>query len=285
MNLLLCFSLLVASTTAFMPVTTLRQTRSSLHMVADNAKVILVTGCSQGLGQSIAYELAEHGQKVVVNYIKGCEDGANETVEKIKEFGGEGFAIEADCSDPEQVKTMFTKAVDHFGTVDVIVNNAGVTRDNLVARMKPADWNLVLSVNLNGVFFCCQEFFRHAVENKHGGRVINMASVVGQIGNPGQANYAASKGGVIGLTKSVAREMAPHGIKVNAICPGFINTAMAQKLGEDKLKQVTEAIPMARLGDPEEVAALVRFMALDKGAEYITGHCIDIDGGIALAAA
>jgi 3-oxoacyl-[acyl-carrier protein] reductase len=252
-------------------------------MVADDAKVILITGASQGLGQAMAIEIARHGQKVIVNYIKGCEEGAEETCKRIMEAGGDAFAIEADCSKPDQVHTMFEKAVEHYGTVDVIVNNAGVTRDNLVARMKPADWNFVLNVNLSGVFYCCQEFIKHAV-TKGGGRIINMASVVGQIGNPGQANYAASKGGVIGLTKGLAVEFAANGIKVNAVCPGFIDTPMAQKLG-DKLDTLKEAIPLKRLGTPEEVAALVRFLALDLGAEYMTGHCIDIDGGIAIAAA
>lgn len=203
--------------TAFSP----RRT-TSLNMVADDAKVVMITGASQGLGQAIAYEMAKAEQKVIVNYIAGCEAGAEETVQKCKDLGGDAVAIEADCSNPDQVHEMFKKAIDAYGGVDVLVNNAGVTRDNLVARMKPADWNLVLSVNLSGVFYCMQEFFK-VNEKKGDGRVINMASVVGQIGNPGQANYAASKGGVIGLTKSCAREMGPKGIKINAICEYIIS--------------------------------------------------------------
>jgi len=143
---------------------------------------------------------------------------------------------------------------------------------------------MVLSVNLSGVFYCSQEFFRHALR-KHNGRVINMASVVGQIGNPGQANYAASKGGVIGLTKSFAKEFAKKGIKVNAICPGFIETPMTAKLGEDVLAGLKEVIPLGRMGKPSEVAAMARFLALDDGADYITGHCFDVDGGVGINAA
>lgn len=258
---------------------------SRLHMVAKDAKVILITGSSQGLGQAMAYEMAKFGHKIVVNYIAGCEKQAEETVQKIKEIGGDAWAVQADCSDPDQVHNMFEKVTDHYGKVDVLINNAGVTRDSLVARMKPQDWNLVLSINLSGVFYCCQEFVRHAVEQKNGGRIINMASVVGQIGNPGQANYAASKGGVIGLTKSCAREFAEHNIKVNAICPGYILTPMAARMGEEALAAVTKAIPLNRLGKPEEVAAIARFLALDEGADYITGHCFDVDGGVGIAAA
>lgn len=163
----------------------------------------------------MAFDMAKNGQKVVINYIQGCEEDALATVEECKKLGGDAFAIEADCSKDDQVQNLFKKAVEHFGTVDVLINNAGVTRDNLVARMKPAEWNLVLNINLTGVFYCMQEFFKIAAENGRGGRVINMASVVGQFGNPGQANYAASKGGVIGLSKSCAKEMAPYGVKVS----------------------------------------------------------------------
>jgi len=233
----------------------------------------------------MAYNMAQNGQKVVVNYIHGCENDALATVEECKKLGGDAVAIEADCSDNSQVANLFKKAVEHFGTVDVLINNAGVTRDNLVARMKPAEWDMVLNINLNGVFFCMQEFFKVVAENGKGGRVINMASVVGQFGNPGQANYAASKGGVIGLSKSCAREMADYGVKINCICPGFIDTPMAHKLSDEQLEAVTKHIPLKRLGKPSEVAALARFLALDEGADYITGHCFDVDGGIALAAA
>lgn len=253
-------------------------------MVAENAKVVLITGSSQGLGKAMALEMAKYGHKLVVNYIPGCEEDAEKTVEEIKTLGGDAVAIMADCTKPEQVKELFAKAKDHYGRVDVLINNAGVTRDNLVLRMKQSEWEMVLNVNLNGVFYCCQEFFDIA-EEQHDGRVINIASVVGQIGNPGQANYAASKGGVIGLTKNFARQYASKGIKVNAICPGFIATPMTAKMGEEALAAVTKAIPLGRMGKPEEVAAMARFLALDEGADYITGHCFDVDGGVGLAAA
>lgn len=266
------------------PIPSTRLGVSSLNAVKDDAKVVLITGSSQGLGQAMAYEMAKHGAKVVVNYIAGCEAQAEATVQEIKKLGSDACAVQADCSNPEQVHTMFEDAIKHFGHVDVLVNNAGITRDNLVARMKPQDWNLVISINLSGVFYCSQEFFRHAVP-RNTGRVVNMASVVGQIGNAGQANYAASKGGVIALTKSCAKEFASNNIKVNAICPGFIDTPMAQKLGEEMLGEICKGIPLHRLGKPSEVAAVARFLALDEGADYITGHCFDVDGGVGIAAA
>jgi 3-oxoacyl-[acyl-carrier protein] reductase len=251
-------------------------------------KVVLITGSSQGLGKTMALEMAKYGHKIVVNCIPGCEGDAQKVVEEIERMGKEGTGAEAvtvvaDCSVPDQVHDMFAKAVEAFGTVDVLINNAGITRDNLVVKMKPQDWEQVINVNLSGVFYCCQEFF--ALPHAAGGRVVNIASVVGQIGNPGQANYAASKGGVIGLTKNFARDYASRGIKVNAICPGFIRTPMTDKLGEDALKAVVKNIPLQRLGKPEEVAAMARFLALDEGADYITGHCFDVDGGVGMVAA
>lgn len=167
----------------------------------------------------------------------------------------------------------------------VLINNAGITKDNLVTRMKPKDFADVINVNLSGDFHVSQAFLKHAVANPNGARIVNIASVVGQIGNPGQANYAASKGGVIGFTKSLAIEMAPQNIKVNAVCPGFIETPMTKKLTKEQLEKSKAAIPLHRLGKPEEVAAVCRFLAIDDGAEYITGHCFDVDGGIGVAAA
>jgi len=193
--------------------------------------------------------------------------------------------MQADCSKQDQVEKMFSQAVDHFGRVDVLINNAGITKDGLMLRMKPAEWNAVLNVNLSGVFYCSQAFFKVAVGQGTGGRCVNMASVVGQIGNPGQVNYAASKGGVIALTKSFAREFAKDGIKVNAICPGFIETPMTAKLTEDQIQAAVSSIPLHRLGKPSEIAAMARFLALDEGADYITGHCFDVDGGVGIAAA
>jgi 3-oxoacyl-[acyl-carrier protein] reductase len=166
-----------------------------------------------------------------------------------------------------------------------LINNAGITKDNLVMRMKPEDFRAVINVNLSGDFHVIQGFLKHAVNNENGARIVNIASVVGQIGNPGQANYAASKGGVIGLTKSLAVELAEHDIKVNAVCPGFIETPMTKKLTPEQLEASVNAIPLKRLGQPEHVAAMCRFLAIDDGADYITGHCFDVDGGIGLAAA
>jgi len=176
---------------------------------------------------------------------------------------------------------MFDKAVEAFGTVDVLINNAGITKDTLVMRMKPQQWQDVIDTNLSGVFYCTQAFFKIA-SKKRSGRVINIASVVGQVGNPGQANYAAAKGGVIGLTMSNAKEFAGRNVLVNAVCPGFIASDMTAELSEEYLKTVSAAIPLKRLGDPEEVAGMVRFLALDPAAGYITGHCFNVDGGLAM---
>jgi len=248
--------------------------------VSEDAKVCLVTGSSRGLGRAIAVELGKAGQKVVVNYA-GSEDAANETVDLVKEAGGDAIAVRADCSNPDDIKEMFSTIVDSYGTVDVLINNAGITADNLVLRMKPDQWQSVIDVNLSGVFYTTQAFFKLAMK-KRKGRIINISSVVGQIGNPGQANYAAAKGGVLGLTMSNAKEFAGRGITVNCVCPGFIETDMTAKLPEDYLKKVSEGIPLKRLGKPEEVAGMCRFLSLDPSADYITGHTFNVDGGIAM---
>merc|ERR1712071_80927 len=253
---------------------------TSLSMVADDAKVCLVTGSSRGLGRAIALELGKQGCKVVVNYA-GSEDAANEVVSEIKSLGGDAVAIQANCAVPDSIKAMFKETVEAFGTIDVLVNNAGITKDTLVLRMKPDAWQSVIDINLSGVFYCTQEFFKIA-SKKRTGRVINISSVVGQIGNPGQANYAAAKGGVIGLTMSNAKEFAARGITVNCICPGFIESDMTAKLSEEYLEKVSEGIPLKRLGKPEEVAGMCRYLSLDPSADYITGHCFNVDGGIAM---
>jgi len=184
-------------------------------------------------------------------------------------------------SDPDQVDAMMKAAVDAFGTIDVLVNNAGITRDTLVMRMKPEMWQEVIDINLTGVFYCTKAFFKVA-SKKRTGRIINISSVVGQIGNPGQANYAAAKGGVLGLTKANAKEFSSRNITVNCICPGFIATDMTAELDEEYLKKVCEGIPLGRLGKPEEVAGMTRFLALDPACDYITGHTFNVDGGIAI---
>jgi len=255
---------------------------SNLQMVADDAKVILVTGASRGLGRAIAVELGGQGQKIIVNYA-GSEDAANETVDMVKAAGGDAIAIQANCAEPDDITAMFKTAIEEFGTVDVLINNAGITKDGLVMRMKPQAWQDVIDINLSGVFYCTKEFFKIAMK-KRTGRIINISSVVGQIGNPGQANYAAAKGGVIGLTMSNAKEFSGRGVTVNCICPGFIASDMTAKLSEEYLDEVCKGIPLGRLGKPEEVAGMTRFLALDDAADYITGHCFNVDGGIAIGA-
>jgi len=259
-----------------------RTRTSNLQMVAEDAKVILVTGASRGLGRAIALELGAQGQKIVVNYA-GSEDAANETVEMVKAAGGDAVAIQANCGDPDEIKALFAAATEAFGGVDVLINNAGITKDGLVMRMKPAAWQSVIDVNLSGVFYCTQAFFKLNAK-KRAGRIINISSVVGQIGNPGQANYAAAKGGVIALTMSNAKEFGGRGITVNCICPGFIESDMTAKLPEEYLETVAKSIPLGRLGKATEVAGMARFLALDDAADYITGHCFNVDGGIAIGA-
>lgn len=261
-------------------VTSSVKSSSTLSMVADDAKVCLVTGASRGLGRAIALELGKQGCKVVVNYA-GSEEAANKVVEEIKESGGDAIAVQANCADIDSIKAMFKTTVEEFGTCDVLINNAGITKDTLVMRMKPDMWQDVIDINLSGVFYCTQEFFKVA-SKKRTGRVINISSVVGQIGNPGQANYAAAKGGVIGLTMSNAKEFAARGITVNCVCPGFIESDMTAKLSDEYLETVSQGIPLKRLGKPEEVAGMCRYLSLDPSADYITGHCFNVDGGIAM---
>lgn len=279
--LLASASAFTSSPSAFTPrnVASIRST-STLDMVAEDAKVILVTGASRGLGRAIAVDLGKQGQKVIVNYA-GSEDAANETVEMVKAAGGEAIAVQANCADINDIKAMFKTATEEFGTVDVLVNNAGITKDGLVMRMKPSQWQDVIDVNLSGVFYCSQAFFKLAMK-KRTGRIINISSVVGQIGNPGQANYAAAKAGVIGMSKSNAKEFSARGVTVNVVCPGYIESDMTAELSDEYLEEVSGVIPLKRLGKPEEIAGMVRFLALDDAADYITGHCFNVDGGIGI---
>ncbi|GMH74929.1 hypothetical protein TrLO_g2016 [Triparma laevis f. longispina] len=270
--------LLPTLATSFFPGGVITRRTTSLNA---EAKTVIVTGASRGLGRAIALDLAKAGSNLVVNYA-GSEDKAKAVVEECKAAGAGGaIAIQADCSDPDAITAMFKTAVEEFGTVDCIVNNAGITKDGLVLRMKPDAWQSVIDVNLSGVFYASQAFFKVA-SKKRTGRIINISSVVGQFGNPGQANYAAAKGGVIGLTMSNAKEFASRGIQVNAVCPGFIESDMTAELSDEYLAKMCEVIPAGRLGKPEEVAGMVRFLALDPAAEYITGHCFNVDGGIAI---
>ena len=217
----------------------------------------------------------------MVNDIEPMRDEADKLVQEIRDAGVDAIAVTADCSNQDDVKRMFKEIINHYGKCDVLVNNAGIARDNNLIRMKPEQWQQVIDVNLSGVFYASQEFIKHAIK-RHSGCIVNIASVVGQIGNPGQANYASAKAGVIGLTKSNAKEFGSRGIRVNAVCPGYIRTAMTAKLGEEFLNEMCSHIPLGRLGEPEEVAGTVRFLALDPASKYMTGHCYDVDGGIAI---
>lgn len=240
-------------------------------------KVAIVTGASRGIGRAIALALAESGADIVVNYA-GSEQAAREVAGEIEGLGRKALLIQADIADAGQVDQMVQQTIEAFGKVDILVNNAGITRDNLLMRMKDDEWDQVISTNLKGVYLCTKAVTRPMMKQR-GGRIINIASVVASLGNAGQANYVAAKAGVIGLTKSVARELASRGITVNAVAPGFIETDMTAKLGEDIQAGINAQIPLHRMGRPEEIAAMVRFLATDQ-ASYITGQTIHVDGGM-----
>lgn len=284
----LCAEAFVAKPTTIHSVRTPRHTAPKMTenvVSTDDAKVCLITGASRGIGKCIALELNRAGNvKIVVNDIEPMKEEAEKVCQEIRDAGGDAIAITADCSKREDIQAMFKEVIKKYGKVDVLVNNAGIARDGLMVRMKPEQWQQVIDINLSGVFYTSQEFLKLAIK-RNTGCIINMASVVGQIGNPGQANYSAAKAGVIGLTKSNAKEYASKNIRVNAVCPGFIATAMTDELGEEFLQEMAKKIPLGRLGKPEEVAGTVRFLALDPAAQYMTGHCYDVDGGIAINAA
>ncbi len=242
-----------------------------------DGKVAIITGASRGIGRSVAIELAKLGVKVVINYA-GNEAAAEEVKKIIVAAGGQGIVIKADVGNVEAVDAMIKETISTFGKIDILVNNAGITRDNLLMRMKEEDWDAVMNINLKGVFVCTKAVSRIMMKQKSG-KIINMTSVVGLMGNAGQANYAAAKAGVIGFTKSMAKELASRGITVNAIAPGFISTDMTAVLSDQVKTELTEKIPAGRLGSPEDVAAAVTFLASDS-ANYITGQTLNVDGGM-----
>lgn len=240
-------------------------------------KVALVTGASRGIGRAIALRLAESGADVVVNYA-GSENAAQEVVEQIEAMGRQAIKLKADVSSAQEAEELVKQTIEKFGKIDILVNNAGITRDNLIMRMKEEEFDQVIATNLKGVFNCVKAVTRPMMKQRFG-RIINISSVVGVLGNPGQANYVAAKAGVIGLTKATAKELASRGITVNAVAPGFIETDMTDKLAEDTKAFMLKQIPLERLGQPDEIAKVVRFLA-SEDASYMTGQTIHVDGGM-----
>ena len=250
-------------------------------MISSNllsGQTALVTGASRGIGRAIALKLGETGAEVVVNY-SNSPDKAEEVVAEINSIGGKAYAIQANIADEEEVNKLMKTVLQRNGQIDVLINNAGITRDGLLMRMKTEDWQDVMNLNLNGVFLCTRAVARPMLKQKKG-RIVNVTSVIGLMGNAGQANYAAAKAGVIGFTKSVAKEFASRGITVNAVAPGFISTDMTKGL---EAKEILSAIPLGSFGTPEQVAGTVKFLAADPAAAYITGQVIQVDGGMVMS--
>ena len=248
---------------------------TNLQKLSD--KVAIVTGASRGIGKATVLALAAQGAKVVVNYARNSE-AADAVVAEITQAGGEAIAIGADVSQVDAVEEMVKETKAKFGKIDILVNNAGITRDTLLLRMKPEDWQAVINLNLTGVFLCCKAVSKLMLKQKSG-RIINISSVAGVMGNPGQANYSAAKAGVIGLTKTLAKEFASRGVTVNAVAPGFIETDMTEGL---QAEEVLKAIPLNRYGKPEEIADMICFLAGSTASNYITGQVFNVDGGMVI---
>ncbi|MDP8305809.1 MAG: 3-oxoacyl-[acyl-carrier-protein] reductase [Candidatus Chlorobium antarcticum] len=241
-------------------------------------KIAVITGAARGIGQAIAWNLAKEGADIVLCDIK--EEWLAETAEGIKKAGRKVWCFELNVTDTDAVQKAFTDIADTTGRIDILVNNAGITRDGLLMRMSEEDWDAVLSVNLKGTFACTKAVSRIMMKQRSGS-IVNIASIIGLMGNAGQANYAASKGGVISFTKSVAKELASRNIRVNAVAPGFISSKMTDALSEDVRQKMLEAIPLSRFGSPNDVADVVSFLAGDRSA-YITGEVINISGGMVM---
>ncbi len=240
-----------------------------------SGKVALVTGASRGIGKAIAISLGELGAEVIVNY-SASDASAEEVAKSINDKGGSSYKLKFDVSDEESVNAAINQIIRVSGKIDILINNAGITRDGLLMRMKASQWDEVLNTNLKGVFLCTKNVSKFMIK-KRSGKIINITSIVGLIGNPGQANYSASKAGVIGFTKTCAKEFASRGIQVNAIAPGFIETEMTENLNTDDLLKM---IPLGKLGSADQIASLVNFLVSSDASEYITGQTISIDGGM-----
>ncbi|MGH9397541.1 MAG: 3-oxoacyl-[acyl-carrier-protein] reductase [Terriglobia bacterium] len=242
-------------------------------------RVALVTGASQGIGRACALVMAQTGATVALG--ARSQDKLLALATEIEGGGARALALNLDVADPASVKAAIQRLLDRYGKIDILVNNAGITRDNLLMRMKPEDWEAVLRTNLDGAYHCIRAVLPGMVKQRYG-RIINIASVVAQTGNAGQANYIASKAGLIGLTKAVAAEVASRNITVNAVAPGYIGTPMTEKLSEAVRQKILSLVPLQRIGTDREVACAVRFLASD-GASYITGHCLNVNGGMYMA--
>jgi acetoacetyl-CoA reductase len=239
-------------------------------------KVAIVTGSSRGIGRAIVRELALHGASVVVNYYKSRE-AAEEVARELQAQGARAVAIGAGVAEPDEVKRLVEETAAEYGKIDILVNNAGVNRDHTLRRLSHEDWREVLSTDLDGIYYCTSAVVPYMIENS-GGRIVNVSSIIGQIGNVGQANYAAAKAGIIGFTKAVAQELVRYNITVNVVCPGFIETDMVTALSDDVKDKLLERIPMRRFGRPEEVATLVRYLVSE--GDYITGQQFNVNGGM-----
>ena len=242
-------------------------------------KTALITGGSRGIGRAIAIKLAENGSNVIINYSSNKE-AAEEVVKEIESHGVKALAVKCNITNSEEIKAMIDAIDEKFDTVDILVNNAGITKENLFLRMKEEDWESVMDVNLKGVFLCTKAVIRKMIKQKFG-KIINVSSVVGVAGNPGQANYCASKAGVIGFTKSLAKELGGKSIYVNAVAPGFIETDMTSELPEKVKTSMLDSVPLKRYGKPEDVANVVLFLSSDL-SNYVTGQVIHIDGGMVM---
>lgn len=242
-------------------------------------KIALVTGASRGIGKAIAITLASYKATVIVNY-QGSKEKAEEVVKTIKENGGKAISYQCNISDFEACKTMILDTLNQYGRIDILVNNAGITRDNLILKMSEEDFDSVIATNLKGSFNCIKHVTRNMLKQRTG-RIINISSVVGVVGNAGQVNYCASKAGIIGMTKSLARELGSRGITVNAVAPGFIETEMTDVLNDDVKEQIITGIPLKRMGNVMDIAQTVAFLASEH-ASYITGQTIGVDGGMGM---